>query len=196
MSATHRISPIAELDLGASDPDRLEPEREYGDSPELRRRDGRTLEPATGRPGAAPAPWKRTGANGQMTFGSGPGFQAGSGGRGLGTADQSAGGGMAEAAVTLAGDGSGRPIRAATEPTSEVHSRVARRTTTERLDSAAAWISDRVAAFNEWWLAPGPGQYGPGIFDFTPDWSGVIVRSWIRRHLLGRAAQESPRRRS
>lgn len=45
-------------------------------------------------------------------------------------------------------------------------------------------------AFNRWWFAPGPGQYGPGIFDFEPDWSGNIAWRWILRHLPGGTAGE------
>ncbi len=33
-----------------------------------------------------------------------------------------------------------------------------------------AWVWAHWAAFNRWWLQPGSGQYGPGIFDFTPSW--------------------------
>jgi hypothetical protein len=24
-------------------------------------------------------------------------------------------------------------------------------------------------------------QFGPGLFDFTPDWSGSVLRAWLRR---------------
>lgn len=38
-----------------------------------------------------------------------------------------------------------------------------------------------IERFNAWWFAPGPGTYGPGIFDFEPDWSGRIAREWLRK---------------
>lgn len=49
----------------------------------------------------------------------------------------------------------------------------------ERFELAAA-------RFERWWIAPGPRQYGPGIFDFEPDWSGSIIRAWLHRKLRGR----------
>ena len=34
--------------------------------------------------------------------------------------------------------------------------------------------------FHAWWMTPGPSSYGPGVFDFEPDWGLTIAKAWLR----------------
>ena len=49
----------------------------------------------------------------------------------------------------------------------------------ERFELAAA-------RFERWWIAPGSRQYGPGLFDFYPDYSASVIRAWLHRKLRGK----------
>lgn len=54
-------------------------------------------------------------------------------------------------------------------------------------NATADKIDYAIDRFNEWWLEPGPNQYGPGIMDFEPDWGLQIPRAAFRRWLRARS---------